>query len=108
MKHQISSTFDYNVIYIYTISDEAHRGRLKIGDATLKLDKFDFLDEKERKEKMRLAAKGRINQQTKTADIEYELLHCELAITNKRGVFRDHEVHNILLRSDYEKKSVRK
>ena len=108
MKHSITDTFDYNVVYVYTIPGSTHRGRLKIGDATLKLDRFDFLDEKEREKKMRRAAKDRIDQQTQTADIEYELLHCELAITKNKTVFRDYDVHNILLRSGYEKKSIRK
>ena len=35
----IYSTASYKLIYIFSIPDEAHRGLLKIGDATIKTSK---------------------------------------------------------------------
>ena len=108
MKHSITDTFSYNVIYVYTIPDESHQGRVKIGETSLKIGEFDGLSEEAKNEKIRQAAKKRIDQQTKTADIEYELLHCELAITKNKNVFRDYKVHEILHRSGHHKKSIRR
>lgn len=99
------STFDYKLIYVFRINDDAHEGLLKIGDATVSSDKTVenlFSNCKE----LNKAAKERINEYTMTAAIEYELLYTELAIRNvikdgktKVMAFRDKAVHNVLSRS---------
>ena len=53
------------------------------------------------------AAKARIDQYTKTAGINYELLHTEIAIfarDGKLGAVNDKEVHDVLLRSGVKRK----
>lgn len=100
---EFKSTFEYKLIYIFRINDEQHKGLLKIGDATVHTDKSAaelFPNCKE----LNKAAKDRINEYTKTASIEYELLYTELAIKNISNggmpkAFRDKAVHNVLLRS---------
>lgn len=84
--------FKHKLIYIFTIPDEAHKGRLKIGETTFEGNPYD-------KRSIAKRAKARIDQYTKTADIKYELLHFDLGITNKGAAFGDHEVHNVLIRS---------
>lgn len=109
---EFKNTFSYKLIYIFSIDDEAHKGRLKIGDTTIHTKKtpdqlppncHDLND----------SAKKRIDDYTKTADVKYNLLHTELAIytSNKNGIpqleyFRDHDVHKILENSGISKKSV--
>lgn len=36
MSEKFVDSFSYKLIYIFRINDEAHKGLLKIGDATLK------------------------------------------------------------------------
>ena len=43
--------------------------------------------------------------QTKTADIPYYLEHAELAVSNDGDYFSDHDVHQVLIRSGYERKT---
>ena len=98
--------FSYKVIYVFTIDDDAHKGLVKIGDATLhtklSIDKLS-----PNSSELNHAALKRIKSYTNTAGIAPKLLHCELAIKNiknKEGAyelkaFRDHDVHNVLKRS---------
>lgn len=94
----INETFSYGVIYVYSIQDEKHRGRLKIGSATINSDSptQESIDE---------CAHDRIKQQTKTADIPYSLEYAELAITNDGTYFSDYDVHEVLKRSGYQRKA---
>lgn len=94
---EINETFSYGVIYIYSIPDEKHKGRLKIGSATI-------ASSNSTQEDVDSAAHDRIKNQTKTADISYLLEHAELAITNDGKYFSDHDVHEVLKRSGYERK----
>lgn len=96
--HAIHQTFSYGVIYVYSIPDANHSGRLKIGSATVH-------SETPVQTEIEAAARERIEQQTKTADIRYILEHAELAVTNDGNYFSDRIVHNILRRSGYERKS---
>ncbi|MFA6894835.1 MAG: hypothetical protein WCQ46_03640, partial [Bacteroidales bacterium] len=77
MENKFISTFDYKLIYIFRINDEAHKGLLKIGDATLRTNKTceELLPSCR---ELNQAAKERINQYTGTAGISYELLHAEI------------------------------
>lgn len=90
----IHSTFSYGVIYVYSIPDEQHAGRLKIGSATIS-SKHPTQEEIER------AAHLRIKQQTKTADIRYVLEYATLGLTNDNEFLSDYTVHEVLKRSGY-------
>lgn len=100
-------TFQRKIIYVFRINDEAHKGLLKIGDATIKTntpsEKLIYPNSE-----LNTYAKQRIDSYTKTAGIKYELLYVELAIkeeidNNGQIVvksFRDHAVHEILRNSN--------
>lgn len=96
--NEIKETFSYGVIYVYSIPDDRHSGRLKIGSATI-------TSLNSTRAEIDLVAHQRIKQQTKTADIPYILEHAEIAITNKDKYFSDYDVHEVLKRSGYERKS---
>jgi len=98
-KTYVSETFSYGVIYVYSIPDERHKGRLKIGGATLTTSNPT-------QENIDSVAHQRIKQQTKTADIPYRLEHAELAVTNDGNYFSDNYVHEVLIRSGYSRKAV--
>ncbi len=94
--------FSYKLIYIFRINDSNHLGKLKIGEATIHTTKnCNELDVN--CEELNNAAKARINDYTSTAGIKYELLHTEVAVTNDNKAFSDKSVHEVLLRSGYER-----
>ncbi|MBK7800093.1 MAG: Eco57I restriction-modification methylase domain-containing protein [Saprospiraceae bacterium] len=97
-ENEINETFSYGVIYVYSIPDEQHKGRLKIGSATTS-------STNPTQKEIDLASNNRIEQQTKTADISYKLEYSGLAITNDNKYFSDHDVHEVLKRSGYKRKS---
>lgn len=95
------------VIYIFRILDEDHKGCLKIGMAKLSGDDVDVTNLPENSEKLNEIAKRRIDEYTGTAAVRYELLHTECSLFfkgSKLGAFDDHQVHEILLRSGIKKK----
>ena len=94
--------FSYKVIYIFRINDDIHSGKLKIGDATVHTDK-DAIDLIPNCDELIKASKDRINDYTSTAGIKYDLLHCEIAVSNFNRSFRDKDVHEVLSRSGYKK-----
>lgn len=95
---QIHDTFAYTVIYVYSIQDESHKGRLKIGKATV-----NSLSPTQ--SEINAAADRRIKQQATTVDVSPNLEHAELAVTFNNLSFSDTDVHNILIRSGYERKA---
>lgn len=106
-------TFEYKLIYVFRINDKAHKGVLKIGDATIRTEKDpDSLTPS--CHDLNAAAKKRIDEYTGTAGIAYELLYTEIAlrVCNDSGsrkfgkllAFRDHDVHNVLKRSGVKNK----
>ncbi len=101
MAQVFNQSFEQKLIYVYRINDEAHAGILKIGEASCNAGMAYFAFEPNCNE-LNIAAKKRIDQQTQTAGVSYELLYTE-ATACMRGknliVFQDHEVHNILGRS---------
>lgn len=101
-KIRFEETFSYNLIYVFRINDKAHEGSLKVGLSTVKF-KEDPSSIGVNHQYLIKAAKHRIDQYTKTAGIVYELLHTELAITNKNVAFRDQDVHRVLLNSGVKK-----
>lgn len=94
-------TTAYKLIYIYEIDDDAHKGLLKIGEASIATEKtFDQLTINCRD--LNKAAKKRIGSQTGTAGINYHLVHTEIAVREKGKYlepFKDKDVHSILERS---------
>jgi hypothetical protein len=101
MEKEFKNAFDYKVIYVFDINDEKHRGKVKIGDATLHTTKtIEFLAPNSRE--LNQAALERIKAYTNTAGVTPKLLHTELAVrTVKEGgqvqlkAFRDHDVHAV-------------
>ena len=96
------AVFEYKLIYIFRINDEAHKGLLKIGDATIR---SRFAPEKITQEELEEAARKRIAQYTKTAMTDAEVLHTEIAIrpskkSGKPESFRDYAVHSVLKRTN--------
>lgn len=98
-------SFSYKLIYVFRINDNSHKGLLKIGDATLHTDSAIEALSPDCKE-LNQAAKVRISEYTTTAGVAYELLHTRLAVRSvkengveKRIAFRDHQVHDVLIRS---------
>jgi Type III restriction enzyme, res subunit len=93
------------LIYVFTINDDAHKGCVKIGEATSDSENIWGLEPKSKP--LNEAAKKRINQYTQTAGIAYDLLYTEIAIfTKKKEIigFSDEDVHKVLTRSGIKKK----
>lgn len=89
------------LIYVFRINDAVHSGCMKIGEATLP-DGSDVFNLATNSHILIKAAKNRIDQYTKTAGIEYELLYTEVTLYISGGTvksFNDKEVHEVLLRS---------
>jgi hypothetical protein len=102
---KFASSLKLKLIYVFRINDDAHRGCLKIGEATSDNENIWGLEPNSKA--LNKAAKKRIDQYTQTAGIAYDLLYTELTIFNdKTGLkaFSDHEVHNVLTRSGVKKK----
>jgi len=96
--NDISETFSHGIVYVYSIPGDTHKGRLKIGGTTIS-------SANPTQEDIDSAAQERIKQQTKTADIPYALEHVERAVTNDGNYFSDHQVHEVLKRSGYERRA---
>ena len=108
----MASVFDpaysYMLIYVFAIYDEKHKGCLKIGKASIKLEDDSQYASllNPNSSLLNKAAKERIDSYTKTAGITYSLLHTELAERKVRQenktyleYFGDHQVHNVLKQS---------
>lgn len=114
MENVFGTSFEYKLIYVFAINDEAHKGLLKIGDTTVQSDvSIDALFPNCKV--LNKAALGRIKQYTNTAGISAQLLHTELAVRLVRGkdgqqelkAFRDHDVHRVLENSGIPKKKLK-
>ena len=102
---KFTSSLKLKLIYVFRINDAAHKGCLKVGEATCDNDNVFGLAPNSKT--LNESAKKRINQYTQTAGIAYDLLYTELTIFNsKKGLcsFNDKEVHNVLERSGIKKK----
>lgn len=96
-------TYDYTLIYAFSIDDGRHDNMLKVGKATITYFK-KWQDLTPDCELLIKAAKARITQETGTAAIEYKLEYTELAIYEADGEefgFDDHDVHDVLENSGY-------
>lgn len=107
-KMKFEKPFEYKVIYVFKIDDEAHRGKIKIGDATVHTDKC-IDDLCPNCHELNEASRKRIRSYTGTAGVRFDLLHTELAIRRAKDsetgeieikAFRDHDVHNVLKNSN--------
>jgi len=110
MSEQIyAGTAQYNLIYIFAIPDEAHRGYLKIGEHSFS-SPSSYKQLTDNCDELNQHAHSRIKQYTKTALVHYELLHTELARKQVRlmdgtiesASFSDHDVHEVLDRSGFD------
>ncbi len=107
---ELYNTSSYKVIYIFSMPDDAHKGLIKIGDATIHTNK-SLNELTPNCDALREAAdKGRIKDYTFTVGVKVDLLWAELAIKQKveefNGskvtiiqAFRDYDVHNVLKNS---------
>lgn len=103
---KFSNTFEYKLIYVFSINDDNHRNMLKVGEATIKGDK-DYRNYHPNCSELNIAAHNRIKQYTNTAGIVYKLEYTEIAVydelqkdgTYKTKYFTDHKVHKVLKRS---------
>lgn len=114
METVFGTSFEYKLIYVFAINDEAHKGLLKIGDTTIQSD--DSIDALFPNCKaLNQAALSRIKQYTNTAGISAQLLHTALAVRLVKGkdgqqvlkAFRDHDVHRVLENSGIPKKKLK-
>lgn len=104
-KYDVAS---YNLIYIYAIHDEAHKGLLKIGQTSFS-SKYSISQLQPNCPKLNQNAHLRIQQQTRTALVSYELLYTELAVrtiimadgSKQVQSFQDHDVHEVMLHSGF-------
>ena len=103
---KFTSSLKLKLIYVFRINDAAHKGCLKVGEATCDNDNVFGLAPNSKA--LNESAKKRINQYTQTAGIAYDLLYTELTIySNKKKElcsFNDKEVHSVLERSGIRKK----
>ena len=101
-------TARYNLIYVFAIHDEKHKDILKIGKASLH-SHLSWKQLPPNCEELNYAARKRIDQETKTALVDYELLYTELAVYEMKmgdgvvqlATFIDTDVHDVLYHSDY-------
>lgn len=110
MSEQIyEGTAQYNLIYIFAIHDDAHKGYLKIGETSFS-SASSYKQLTVNCDELNQNAHARIKQYTKTALTRYQLLYTELARKQVRladgtiesAAFSDHDVHEVLDRSGYD------
>ena len=106
-------SFEHKVIYVFTIDDDAHRGFVKIGDATLHTNTpIDSLPPNCKE--LNQAALARIRSYTNTAALTPKLLHTEIAVRSVKNAdgsislkaFRDYDVHAVLRNSGIDKAKI--
>ena len=100
------SSMKPRVIYVFAIADEQHKDCLKIGETTL-LEDVDTIPAPG-SSILNATAKKRIDEYTKTAAIQYQLLYTECTIFIKGALvksFNDKQVHDVLRRSGIKRKA---
>lgn len=105
-----AGTAQYNLIYIFAIHDNAHAEYLKIGETSF-TSSSSYKQLPPNCPELIQNAKARIDQYTKTALIQYDLLYTELARTQvilqdgtiESRAFSDHDVHEVLDRSGFDR-----
>ena len=109
MKTKYFEELKPKLIYVFRINDSAHKGCLKIGEATMDVDpdEVDITAIAPGSKALNKAARNRIDQYTTTAGIAYELLYTESASYRKGSRiigFNDKNVHEVLKRSGIQRK----
>ena len=99
---KFEKNFRYKQIYIFKIDDAAHKGSLKIGETTIKTD-TPAKSLTPNCAELNKSARKRINKYMTTGGFNFQLLHTEIAVTDKGKTFRDYDVHNVLNRSGVKK-----
>ena len=105
-----TGTAQYNLIYVFAIHDDGHKDYLKIGETSFS-SASSYKQLSPNCHELNLHAHARIQQYTKTALIQYELLHTELAriqVQLADGIiesttFSDKDVHEVLDRSGFDR-----
>ena len=104
-----AGTVKYNLIYIFEILDDAHKGYLKVGEHRFE-SASSYKQLPPNCDELNKQAKIRMDQYTKTAFIQCNLLYTELARrqvrladgTVENSLFSDGDVHEVLDRSGYD------
>ena len=105
----IEDPYKYKLIYVVRARNDSHKGLLKIGDATLTCSlPRDAVEAAYPQDcpGLNAAAEARVRGYMRTAGLEWQVLHTELALLDKGGGFRDHAVHKILRRSGFPKEDM--
>lgn len=97
------------LIYVFRINDAVHSDCLKVGETSLDAgEDINIFTLQPNASILNKAARRRIDQYTKTAGINYELLYTESAVyLHGKGIgwFNDKAVHEVLLRSGIKRKT---
>lgn len=105
----INATYKYNVVYVYKIDDDDHRGALKIGKTEIDTDAVSSQSLTPNCPALLKAATKRIKEQTQTSGVSYDLLYVIKAhFKDNNGnekKFIDKDIHAILLASGYKRHS---
>ena len=99
-----TSAFAAKLIYVFRILDKTHDGFLKIGEATIPREAGDPAALPPNCSALNKAAKARIDSYTKTAGVQYVLLHAEALLPATPAACHhppsgDGSVHSVLVRS---------
>lgn len=101
----ISATYKYNVVYVYSIDDDRHRGALKIGKTEIDTDPKTGSELTPNCAALRKAADKRIKEQTQTSAVAYNLVYAIKAHftgdDGKEYKYSDTDIHAVLLASGY-------
>lgn len=104
------NSFEYNIIYVYEVKDERHKGMLKVGKASINTDRTPEQLPACCHE-LNQAAKERIKEYTNTLGLSSNPIYTELAVKTVKNdddglnlqAFSDHDVHRVLENSGYKK-----
>ena len=102
---RFDQTYQYKLIYVFSMPYDTHKGLLKVGEATLSTN-IKPNDLKPKCHELNQAAKARIDSYTKTASMLYKLEYTELALKFESGFsfpFKDKDVHKVLMNSGVHK-----
>ncbi|MBR6355115.1 MAG: GIY-YIG nuclease family protein, partial [Paludibacteraceae bacterium] len=98
-----TATREYNIIYVYSVPYDDHRGLLKIGKAEVDVEEDYYPTPND--EPMTKAAEKRIAEQLGTGGFKHTLEYTEVAHyrdeNGKGKAFDDHAVHDVLKHSGY-------
>ena len=94
----VSNTMEKKVIYVYKKNYAEEAGYLKIGDASIDKPNANLEDNSDY---LRKISEKRIREYELSSPIT--ILYATVAVKNNWQYFRDHQVHEVLVRSGYPK-----